>query len=78
MYPFPPEIITFVQNLAESITSKQSPNRTRDWPAYTNYVDTALSFEEAGHRYFGGNLVKLKQLKKQFDPHHRLGGGIGV
>lgn len=76
--PFPAATIPFINNLSKSITDKQARVGGGVWPAYANYVDPELSYAEAGQKYFGGNLARLKQLKTTFDPSNRLGGGIGV
>ncbi|RPA75529.1 FAD-binding domain-containing protein [Ascobolus immersus RN42] len=75
---FTPDIITFIQDMDNSITSIQNPRNGELWPAYANYIDPTLTNEEAGPRYYGHNLERLRQLKEKYDPERRLGVGLGI
>ncbi|RPA74065.1 FAD-binding domain-containing protein [Ascobolus immersus RN42] len=76
--PFNAQTIPFINNLSKAITDKQARVGGGVWPAYANYIDPELTYQEAGQKYFGGNLARLRQLKTVWDPQNRLGGGIGV
>ena len=53
----------FVTGINDTITSSLSK---RDWGCYPGYVDPELSNGQLA--YWGSNLPKLEQLKKQLDP----------
>ncbi|KAJ3536720.1 hypothetical protein NMY22_g5907 [Coprinellus aureogranulatus] len=62
--PFPEHGFTFVDGIVESFTN----NMPEDWDygAYTNYLDDRLPDYES--RYYKGNLPRLKELKRKYDP----------
>lgn len=66
--PFSNSITTVIEGIYNSIASKQSPADGGDWPAYANYVDSSYGKKEAGERYYGENLRRLRKAKRRFDP----------
>jgi FAD/FMN-containing dehydrogenase len=47
-----------------------------DGHAYQNYPD--LDIADAPQAYYGGNLSRLRQIKRHYDPHHRFQVTQGV
>ena len=39
-----------------------------EWGMYANYLDTQLDGDTATRLYYGGNLERLRVLKREFDP----------
>lgn len=35
---------------------------------YINYADPTLGGEESAERYYGGNVARLKEVKRKVDP----------
>ncbi|KAJ3992064.1 hypothetical protein F5050DRAFT_1019795 [Lentinula boryana] len=64
--PFPEEGFTFVDNMANSITSNMPA--TWNYGAYTNYIDDQL--ENWQTLYFNENYSRLRSLKAQLDPNN--------
>lgn len=63
--PYPTKAISLMKGWVEATTQSLKDG---DWGMYANYVDSELDGEKAQKLYFGENLKRLKDLKKEFDP----------
>ena len=64
--PFSPEITTFVNGLNTALTAAQPDG---DFLAYPNYLDPALTPQEAADLYYGPAAYnKLVSIKRDVDP----------
>lgn len=63
--PYPSEGISLMKGWIDAATHTLKDG---DWGMYVNYVDSELDRETAEKLYWAGNLQRLKQLKKRYDP----------
>ena len=50
-------------------TSAVKGMNATDWGMYINYPDTQVNAQTAQEKYWGVNLPRLQQIKKQLDPN---------
>lgn len=50
-------------------TSAVKGMNATDWGMYINYPDTQVDSQTAQEKYWGVNLPRLQQIKKQLDPN---------
>lgn len=63
--PYPPEAISMLKGWINT-TTRSLPKG--DWGMYVNYVDSELDRDTAEELYYGENLLRLRDLKKKYDP----------
>lgn len=62
---YPPEAISMLKGWIKTTTK---PLPRGDWGMYVNYVDSELDRDTAEKLYYGENLLRLRELKKRYDP----------
>lgn len=67
--PFPDAAIPLMHAMLRSLTDAQ-PETV--FGAYPNYADPTLPAAEAHQRYYGGQLQRLAEIKRQADPEERF------
>ncbi|KAF5365881.1 hypothetical protein D9757_011047 [Collybiopsis confluens] len=64
--PYPKEGFSFLDGMADSVTSKMHSGW--NYGAYANYIDNRLQNWQS--LYFSDNYPRLKSIKDQLDPHN--------